>query len=97
MSYEVEVGSERLAPGPGVVGRLAFVGEAPGPVAIPALWTVTKAEDLGDVPDPYCTGSENIPVTLRKPTPTSLVAERRKRRSGASRAEELASSVLPRR
>ena len=71
--YETDPGSERLAPGPGVVGPLGFVSNTPGPVEIPAIWTVTRAE-FGDDPQPYCTGSESIAATLREPARTSLFA-----------------------
>jgi hypothetical protein len=76
VSYEGQVGSEQLAPGsPGVVSRLAFIGDAPGPVSIPVIWTVTRVDPGVDyTPRPYCQGSETITATLRKPTPTSLAA-----------------------
>ena len=72
VSYETDPGSERLAAGSGVVGPLGFVSNTPGPVQIPATWTVTRAESFGDDPQPFCTGSESIAATLRKPSATSL-------------------------
>lgn len=74
VQYETDPGSERLAPGPGVVAPLGFVSNTPGPVQIPVIWTVTRAESFGDDPQPYCQGSEIIPATLRKPARTSLLA-----------------------
>jgi hypothetical protein len=76
VTYDTDPGSERLAPGPGVVAPLAFVSDTPGPVSIAATWTVTRAESFGDDPEPYCTGSESIPATLRKPAPTSLAVRK---------------------
>ena len=73
--YETLGESVRLAPVPGVVGPLAFVGDAPGPTGLPVLWTVTRGL-FGEPEEPYCTGSETIPVTLRKPSPTSVGAAR---------------------
>ena len=72
--YDKLTGSEHIPPGPGVLGRLAFVGETPGPVALPIRWTVTRGL-FGEEKRPHCTGSETLPVTLRKPTPTSLSAQ----------------------
>jgi hypothetical protein len=73
--YQTLPGSERLAPAPGVVGRRAFIGASPGPVGLAVIWTVTRGP-FGGPYDPFCTGSETIPVTLRRPTRTSLSAER---------------------
>jgi hypothetical protein len=74
--YEVLPDSEQLAPGPGVVGKRAYVGEAPGLVNLAALWTVTRGP-FGYEKEPYCTGSGSIAATLRKPSPTSLAVQRR--------------------
>jgi len=74
VTFETDPGSERLAPGPGVVGPLGFVSNTPGPVQIPTTWTVTRAESFGDDPEPWCMGSESIAATLRKPSATSLLA-----------------------
>jgi hypothetical protein len=74
VQYDTDPGSERLAPGPGVVAPLGFLSNTPGPVQIPVIWTVTRAESFGDDPEPFCQGSESIAATLRKPARTSLVA-----------------------
>ena len=69
--YDILPDSEQLAPGPGVVGKRAYLGETPGPIDLTATWTVTKGP-FGYEKEPYCTGSEHIQATLRKPSPTSL-------------------------
>jgi hypothetical protein len=69
--YDILPDSEQLAPGPGVVGRRAYIGEAAGPVDLTATWTVRRGP-FGYEKEPYCTGSEQIHATLRKPSPTTL-------------------------
>lgn len=73
--YNILTDSERIAQRPGVLGRLVFMEDTPGQIDLPVEWTVTRGL-FGEPKEPYCIGSATVPVTVRKPTPTSLTAER---------------------
>ena len=71
--YGPDVNTLALAPGPGVVGDSAWVGETPGAHAIPVGWTVVRSPIFEPV-TPYCAAAGSVPVTLLAPGPTRFSA-----------------------
>lgn len=72
--YNPDPESVRLAPAPGVLGPDAFVG-GPGAHSLTVEWTV-KREGPFIAPGPYCTGSQQVQLQLRKPKPTRFQVRR---------------------
>ena len=72
-TYGPDVSTLALAPGPGVVGEFAWIGDTPGAHAIPATWTVIRSV-MFEPQQPFCTAAGTVPVTLRAPEPTRFSA-----------------------